>query len=89
MENEQTAVSYLIENFRLYESKSPWVKEILYNAQMIEKKQIMKAYRTGMTDYIYNGPLPSGEDYYKENYEQQKKVDNDGVRPEPPTEKLD
>lgn len=67
---KQTAVDWLVEQMRQPNWMSIPTTEWIQQAKQMEKEQIINAYTIGVEEDIYFNPLKTGEEYYKETYEQ-------------------
>jgi hypothetical protein len=65
---QQTAVEYLIEKL-FTEYRFEFSGTIVDQAKQMEKEQIIVAYRQSVEEDVWNNPLRTGEEYYKETYE--------------------
>jgi hypothetical protein len=63
---EQTAVSWLVEEFDLT-SESPIIKNVVEQAKQMEKEQIIDAHNIGRNDK-HNDFDREGEQYYNETF---------------------
>jgi hypothetical protein len=62
---KQTAVEWLVDEFKALGIYSSTLKEKCEQAKEMEKEQIIDAYRTGWINYL---PDKDSENYYNETY---------------------
>ena len=63
---QQTAVEWFW--IHLPENISKEYFDLFKQAKQMETEQIVEAYRVGVEEDVYNNPLKTGQEYYKETY---------------------